>query len=237
MSTYPLAVTEWTQPAFVGIDGLPLIVVNGVGITQAGMEVSWSVEPELPEMLTASGLSIAHYLPESPLAPTTTSRLSVSGTVVQPSDITRDVLDLAAATTRAALLSVWFDFSTIEIWISDGSTTTLTTSRAFPWASLAALGVTSANRPARAYLTNTAAANELTVVYSGTPSAGEVLIDDTVDGTSVTLGAAPSAGTPILVQAHWLRSGRFEVEHSRTGLAEYEISFDFEELVPERSFT
>lgn len=235
MSTFPHSVVEFTQPAFVG-GVVPHMVINGQAITQQGLEIDWSVEPELPQMVTLSGLSIPHYLPESTLAPTTTDRLEVSGTVSQPSENTRNALDLAAKLTRSAQLTLWFDFPAVEIWISDGATTTLTTSRAFPWATLAPLGVTSSNRPARAFTGNMAPASELTVIYAGSPGASEVLIDDTVDGTSVVLGAAPAAGTLIIVQAHWLRNGAFTVDHSRESLATYEIGFDFEEFVPERSF-
>lgn len=46
----------------------------------------------------------------------------------------------------------------------------------------------------------------------------------------------PAAGTLVIVQAYFLRSGAFEVGHQRQTLAGYEIPFEFEEFVPERSF-
>lgn len=236
MSTFPHTVVEFTQPAFVG-GTVPHLIVNGAPITQQGLEIDWSREKELPVMTTLSGLSIVHHLPESALQPTTVHGWEFSGTVGQPSENTRNALDFAEAMTAAGLLSLWCDAPSQEIWLSDGATATLTTSRAFGWATAAPHGVTSANRPARAWYGSVAAANEQTVVYSGTPSAGEVLIPDTTDGTSITLGTVPAAGTAIIVSAHWLRGGVFTVEHSRSSLATYEISFDFSELVPERAFS
>lgn len=237
MSTFPRTVVEFVSPPFVG-PVVPHMIVNGQAITQQGLEIEWSREPEVPTMTTASGLSIFHHLPESPLAPITTSPRGVSGTVSQPSENTRDALDLAEALSRGGFLSVWFDLPALEVWISDGATPALVTSRPFGWATALPHGVTSANRPARAWTTNTAPASALTVVYGGAPAAGEILIPDTGDGTAVTLGSAPAAGTLIIVQSTWLYRGKFDVSpHERGSLAEYEISFDFEEIVPERSFS
>lgn len=235
--SFPHTVVEYVVPAFVGAGGVPHMIVNGQAITQQGMTVDWSREKELPTMQTASGLSIVHHLPESALAPTTTHGWDFSGSVVQPSENTRDALDLAEALSPAGLLRLWADAPSLEIWLSDGATLALVASRPFGWATMAAHGVTSSSRPARAWTGNMAPANALTVVYEGSPTAGQILIPDGTDGTLITLGAAPAAGVPVIVQAHFLRRGVFSVEHSRESLAGYEISFDFEELVPERTFS
>ena len=64
--TFPRTVVEFVSPPFVG-PTVPHVIVNGQAITQQGLEIEWSVEPTLAEMLTVSGLSILHHLPESAL--------------------------------------------------------------------------------------------------------------------------------------------------------------------------